>query len=449
MGKLSSVTCETVKPDAKRDRLLGDGDGLFLRVRPHGTKTWIVEYELKGQRTKYTIGGYSRNGSIGESIPDWLRHGQLSLTQARSIAGNWKAARRAGHDPEARWEALLLKEREDEKTRVAVLDAEQKQPTVKIAIESFMQKIMAGKKSAPAILYRLNRLAAIIGDKKIREVTRQDIIAALDNIAEGQREGRSAKQLSGEVLTQAKRLWRFAKSREWVSISCVEELTRRDFDAKPKKRDVILRLDELAVIWRTLENSKQCLANPITIAAMQMLILTGQRECEVTNAEWSEFDLTMGLWKIPAERTKAKRAHLVHLAPQAVAILETLKPLTVKKQYVFESPLKSGQPIYGRSVNNALLTMFKRGTLPNVTPCHVHDFRRTLISRLPDLGFEPFLGHKIANHVLGGVFGHYNHNSYEEQREAALKAWAVKLDTLGTGAAASGVQADADTNTQR
>lgn len=39
MAKLSAVTCESAKPDKSRDRLLGDGDGLFLRVRSHGTKT--------------------------------------------------------------------------------------------------------------------------------------------------------------------------------------------------------------------------------------------------------------------------------------------------------------------------------------------------------------------------------------------------------------------------
>jgi hypothetical protein len=56
MGKLAAVTCESAKPDKGRDRLLGDGDGLFLRVRPHGTKTWLIEYEFSGSRTKYTIG---------------------------------------------------------------------------------------------------------------------------------------------------------------------------------------------------------------------------------------------------------------------------------------------------------------------------------------------------------------------------------------------------------
>lgn len=433
MGKTASAVYENAKPDPSRDRLIGDGDGLFLRVRPHGTKTWVIEYEFQGRRTKYTIGGYSKGGAPGESVSAWLRHGQLSLTQARSIAGNWKATRRAGHDPASEWDALLSQEREAVAATLAALEAERAQPSLMEAVESFMAKIMSGKKSAPAIRYRLDRLTANIGDKKIRDITRQDVIAALDTIAEGQREGQTAKQLSGEVLTQAKRLWRFAQSREWVAASCVEALTRRDFDARPTKRDVTLRLDELAAVWRALDDPEQCKSDPVTIAAMKLLILTGQRESEVCEAEWSEFDLAARLWRLPAERAKSKRAHLVHLAPQAVSILEALKPLTGKKPHVFASPLKPGQSIYGRSVNNALGTLFKNGKLANVTPCHVHDFRRTLITRLPDLGFEPFLGHKIANHVLSGVFAHYNHNTYESQREKALEAWAARLETLVMG----------------
>jgi len=430
--RLSTQTCETVKPSI-RDRMLGDGDGLFLRVRPHGTKTWVVEYEHQGKRTKYTIGGYARDGAPGKSIDSWLRYGQLSLSQARSIAGEWKRARRAGHNPAAEWEALIEQERQAEAAKRAAEESERRQPTVLEAIDSFMLKIMAGKKSAPAIRYRLDRLAATIGEKKIREVTRQDIIAALDTIAQGEREGKTAKQLAGEVLTQAKRLWRFAAEREWVIESPIEQLTRATFDAKPNKRDVTLRLDELAVIWRALDNPDLCKADPVTIAAMKLLILTGQRENEVCEAEWSEIDLDAGLWRLPAERAKSKRAHLVHLAPQAIDIIKGIKPITGRKRYVFASPKCPKQPIYGRSVNNALGSLFKAGKLPTVTVCHVHDFRRTLISRLPDLGFEPFMGHKIANHVMAGVFAHYNHNSYETQRKAALEAWAARIESLASG----------------
>lgn len=431
MGKLAATTCETAKPDnSGRDRLLGDGDGLFLRIRPHGTKTWVVEYEFKGARQKYTIGVYDRSGAPGESITAWLEAGRLSLTQARSIAGKWKTDRRSGHDPIAKWESALASKEAKKVAQAKAVAVEAAQPTVNDAIDQFMTKHIAGKKSAPAIRYRLDRLAVHLGDKKIRDVTRQHVIAAIEKIAEGSVEGRTAKLLAGEVLIQAKRLWRFAETREWVANSCVEVLLRKDFDAKPRKREVALRLDELVELWKVLGDSQQCKSDSVTVAALRILILTGQREREVTDAAWTEFDLDAGLWKIPASRTKKSRAHLVHLAPQAIEILKDLKKLTGKHAHAFASPLRKGQPIYGRSANGALAALFRRGLLPSVTPCHVHDLRRTLISRLPDLGFEPFLAHKIANHVLPGVMAHYNHNEYLPQREAALRAWAERIQVL-------------------
>ncbi len=88
MGKLAAVTCETAKPDKKRDRLLGDGDGLFLRVRPHGRKTWLVEYVLNGMRTKYTIGVYHREGAPGDSMFDHFQlTGIVVEDEARVLAG--------------------------------------------------------------------------------------------------------------------------------------------------------------------------------------------------------------------------------------------------------------------------------------------------------------------------------------------------------------------------
>jgi integrase len=346
------------------------------------------------------------------------------LTQARAIAGEWKAARRAGHDPVTEWEALLAREHADETAREAANAAEAAEPTVHEVVRQLMAKHIEGKKSAPAIRYRLDRMTMILGDRKIRDVTRQNVIDMLEKIAEGQREGKSAKQLAGEVLTQAKRLWRFAETREWVTTSCIERLTRKDIDARPVKRDVTLRLDELVELWKALDDPLRCTADPVTIAALKILILTGQREREVTDAEWTELDLEAGIWKLPAVRTKMNRAHLIHLAPEAIAILESLKPITGKKRHIFASPLRAKQAIFGRSVNNALMMLFERGALPNITRCHVHDLRRTLITRLPDLGFEPFIAHKIANHALPGVLAHYNHNEYLPQREAALKAWA-------------------------
>ena len=124
----------------------------------------------------------------------------------------------------------------------AAVEAEQ--PTVCDVIEQFMTKQMVGKKSAPAIRYRLKRLADVIGASFIRDVTKKDVIAALEKIAGGQREGRTAKQLAGEVLIQAKRVWRFAETRDMVTMSCLASLARKDFDARPRKRTIALGIDE-------------------------------------------------------------------------------------------------------------------------------------------------------------------------------------------------------------
>jgi integrase len=431
MSQLSAKTCETAKGSASTmDRLLGDGDGLFLRIRPNGTKTWVIEYKFQGCRRKYTIGVFDTHGAPGESIAVWLKHGRLSLAQARAIAGHWKQERRAGRDPVAELESLLEATRTAQEGARIAAAVEAGQPSVRDVIEQFMAKQMSGKKSAAAIRYRLERLAQLLGDSLIRDVTRQDVIAALEKIAEGQNTGRTAKQLAGEVLLQAKRVWRFAETRALVGTSCIAPLARKDFDARPRKRDVVLGLDEVTELWRALGDPARCTADGVTVAALRLLILTGQREREVTDAEWDEFDLDAGIWKIPARRTKAGRAHTVHLAPQAVAILGQLRTTGRQRRHVFASPLRNGQPIYGRSVNNALLMMFKRGVLPKVTPCHVHDLRRTLITRLPDLGFESFIGNKIANHVLPGMLAHYNHNEYLGQRQAALKSWADRIEAL-------------------
>jgi len=132
-----------------------------------------------------------------------------------------------------------------------------------------------------------------------------------------------------------------------VKTSCIERLARNDFDARPRKRNVTLSIAEVADLWRALGNPARCNAEPVTVAALRLLILTGQRESEVADATWDEFELDAGLWKIPASRTKAGRAHLVHLAPQTVAVLAQLKIIGGTSRYVFPSPLRAGQPIYG------------------------------------------------------------------------------------------------------
>src|SRR5437762_3558679 len=99
MPKLTDATCKTTKPRDSGDILLGDGNGLYLRIRPGGTRVWVVDYLVRGTRRKINIGNYDSKGGKSENVDGLLDGGRLSLAQARFVAHAWKAIRREGHDP--------------------------------------------------------------------------------------------------------------------------------------------------------------------------------------------------------------------------------------------------------------------------------------------------------------------------------------------------------------
>ena len=148
MPKLTDAKCRTAKSDPNADVLLGDGNGLYLRFRPGGTRVWIVDYQVVGNRRKINIGNYDPNGGKAESVDGLLSCGSLSLAQARYVAASWKALRHEGRDPAAERDAAAAAA---EATKVAAAA----QPSVREVIDRFMAQHIEGKKSAPATRYRL------------------------------------------------------------------------------------------------------------------------------------------------------------------------------------------------------------------------------------------------------------------------------------------------------
>ena len=73
----------------------------------------------------------------------------------------WKADRRAGRNPVAEWEGKHAARRAVAEAAKRVERMESAQPTMREAIDLFMAKHINGKKSAPDLQYRLNRLAHV------------------------------------------------------------------------------------------------------------------------------------------------------------------------------------------------------------------------------------------------------------------------------------------------
>ena len=142
----------------------------------------------------------------------------------------------------------------------------------------------------------------------------------------------------------------------------------------------------------------------VTKLGLKFLILTFVRTSELRFARWSELEglgSAEPLWRIPADRMKMRRPHLVPLSPQAVAVLEELRRRTGNSQYLFPAPTKK-EVI---SENTMLFALYRMGYHSRAT---VHGFRSTASTVLNEAQFNRDWIEMQLAHFDGSVRGVYN-----------------------------------------
>ncbi|MBJ4125604.1 tyrosine-type recombinase/integrase, partial [Salmonella enterica subsp. enterica serovar Rissen] len=166
----------------------------------------------------------------------------------------------------------------------------------------------------------------------------------------------------------------------------------------------------LSFIILTLSVSTRCL--------IEWQLLTLVRPSEASGARWVEIDLDAKLWTIPAERMKAKREHIVPLSPQALDILEVMKPISAHREHVFPSRNDPKQPMNSQTANAALKRIGYGGKLV------AHGLRSIASTALNEAGFNPdvieaALAHSDKNEVRRA----YNRSTYLLKRIELMNWW--------------------------
>ncbi|HBX8200173.1 TPA: integrase, partial [Klebsiella pneumoniae] len=185
---------------------------------------------------------------------------------------------------------------------------------------------------------------------------------------------------------------------------------------KPKKQNMpTLRPEELPKLMRSLVMSN--LSVP-TRCLIEWQLLTLVRPSEASGARWAEIDLNAKLWTIPAERMKAKREHIVPLSPQAIEILEIMKPISAHRKFIFPSRNDHNKPMNSQTANAALKRIGYAGKLV------AHGLRSIASTAMNEEGFNPdvieaALSHNDKNEVRRA----YNRSTYLEQRKQLAVWW--------------------------
>jgi len=403
-----------------------DGDGLYLRVSRSGAASWVLRYTAKGgARRELGLGGCDRQS---------LDIAGASMRRARKAAEDARDLIAKGDDPlDAK--ARARKEAK-EKAEAAKASKEAVGATLRRQARSYHSKHVEPvltHKHARQWLRSLEgepaagreerdkdkaRLPDSLLDTPIADITRADILEAMVAICRktpetGVRMFQRLALVFEDAALQGMRpdnpctphLQAMMISRSGIKDRDVEHHTAMPYRQIP---DLLPKL-------RDMEGT--------AAAALEFTILTCARTGETLGAKWSEIDEGARLWRIPKERMKRRREHVVHLCDRAMAIIAAQKGL--HPVWIFPTPQgKMDSPMSAMAMPNVL----RRLGVDNIATVHGFrsSFRDWVAERKVAAGeiAELCLAHVRKNKVEAA----YLRSSLLEERRALLNAWGEFLE---------------------
>jgi hypothetical protein len=281
--KLTDTFLRGIKATGKVQKH-ADGGGLYLLVPPTGSRLWRLDYRFNGLRKTLALGAYPT----------------ISLKDARARREEAKEQLAKGVDPAAhkqavKADALAKKSNTFEGVSRQWLDKFQ---------ELWSQRVVSGKVS------RLSRYVfPYIGGKPIDEVSAsdlRDVIIRIENL--------NLHTVAHAVLSEISHIYRFAMSRDLVSLDLASAIRGILLPVRHTHHASITDPRYVGELLRAIDSFS---GNKILALALRLLALTFVRSAELRNAEWQEIDIERAEWRIPAERMKMRKMHIVPLSRQA------------------------------------------------------------------------------------------------------------------------------------
>ena len=418
-------------PNGRKDYHDGVVPGLALRVFSTGHKSFnlIARYPTNPKHpARRALGDcyVPAEGDETAPAPDPtapITHGALTLFEAREKARSWLSLIGRGVDPrvlEARQRAAAERAQVNVFSRVA---------------EEFLTRHAA--KLAHAIKARRIVEAEFVkkwGPRPITDILREECAAAIRVIVKRGKpeQARSAFEWLRRLFT-----WAIGTGEFGVTASPVADLSPTDMIGRKTIRDRVLKNAELCAVWQAcsgpagVDALKEARRRDQTRAKddplgypygplFKLLILTGQREREVSEVRWSEIDLDNATLTIPATRMKGGRSHLVPLARDTVALLRSL-PRFTDGDHVFTTT-DGKKPINGFSRAKERLD-----AVSGVQGWVLHDLRRTARTHFSALPVQDMVRELVIAHARPGLHKVYDLYEYQDEKRECLELWEQRL----------------------
>lgn len=412
---LTDTQCRNAKPKDKPYKLL-DGKGLYLEVKPNGVKAWRYRFELReGTAVKeslFAIGDYvvAPRGETPEDAQERRAGGRFTLAEARDERAKARALVKQGINPAHRRQLDRIRREQESATTFEAVAKEW------LALKDWEDTTKAR---------RLDMLARVvfpkIGPLSVKSITPAHILDVLNN---------AAKKNGLTVAAEAKRtmsgVFELAVSTLRADIDPVYPVRK----ALPVNKTQHKRPLDHNEIGQLLRDVARHGGRHETIAAFRLMWLTLCRPSEAVEARWAEFDLDAAIWRIPAERMKKRKEHVVPLPRQAVDMLRALHGITGHRDHLFPHRDDRSKPMVTASFRQMLNVLGWGG---KYSP---HATRTTGSTRLNELGFmSDWIERQLAHAEPNAVRRTYNHAEHLPERAQMMQQWADLLDSWTEGRA--------------
>jgi integrase len=255
-----------------------------------------------------------------------------------------------------------------------------------------------------------------LGHRPIAQIEPIEVLDVIRRI-----ERREAIEMAKRVMQMASAIFRYGVATSRCPRDPTADLRGALQTPAPVKHRRALSAAELPEFLTRLEGYQ---GDEVTKLALKLTLLTFVRTSETRFARWSEFEDLDGrepVWRIPPERMKMRRPHLVPLAPQAVALLKDIQRHAGRSPMLFPASTRTGVI----SENTMIFGIYRMGFIGRAT---VHGFRSTASTILNEHQFNRDWIEMQLAHSDGSVRAVYNSAEWLPGRRQMMCWWADYLD---------------------
>lgn len=398
--ELTNLKCEKAKPRTKPYRI-PDRQGLHLLVMPAGGKLWRWKYWFNGKQKQMALGKF----------PD------VSLLEARKRHADVRLLLAQGTDP------MAVRKETKEQQKIKLVEEKK---TALFTFEWLARQWLDWWNANRAPRYAtqmearlMNYVLGVIGKKPPMKISRIELVALIQSI-----DAHGARDVARRMLQTINQIYEFGCDRGLIPMNPAAGIRPdRILSKATVKHFAHLPIAEIPALLCDMRDYN---GNALTRIAMELLSLTFVRTSELIGGLWSEIDWEQKQWRIPPERMKMNRPHIVPLATQTVALLKRLYELTGESGRLFPEASHHGNGTLCHStVLNALYCMGYKGRMTG------HGWRSIASTWLHEHGFDhEQIELQLAHVKQDKVSAAYNFALYLEDRTAMMQQWADTLDEL-------------------